>query len=147
MILQNHAARVRQSRRGAFTLMEMLVVVAIIVALAGVGGVFLIGQLNESKVSTAKMKARNISKAIDIFQVDNGEYPHQLDQLLQKHPVTMKGPYLQSVDDLLDPWGRPFNYDPTGQKNLAAGAVVPIPDVFCQVPTDGRIVGNFKDMK
>src|SRR5262245_24060970 len=147
MILKNHAAMCRPARRGAFTLMEMLVVVAIIVALAGIGGVFLIGQLNESKVSTAKMKARNIAKALEIYLVDNNEYPQSLEQLLQKHPTTGKGPYLTTVDDLLDPWGRQFNYDQTGQKNLAAGAVVPIPDVFCQVPNDTRIVGNFKDAR
>ncbi len=38
-------------RRAAFTLMEMLIVVAIIVILASMGGYYVIGQYNEAKVS------------------------------------------------------------------------------------------------
>src|ERR1700730_5107515 len=75
-------------RRMAFTLMEMLVVVAIIVVLAGVGGAYLIGQLNEAKVNTAKIKAQNISNAVDQFYVDNGQYPTQLTDLLVQNPET-----------------------------------------------------------
>ena len=36
-------------RRQAFTLMEMLIVVAIIVALAGIGGFFIMGQLRSAE--------------------------------------------------------------------------------------------------
>src|ERR1700704_6258140 len=97
----------RLSRRAAFTLMEMLVVVAIIVVLAGVGGTYLIGQLNESKVSTAKIKARNVSQACEMYLVDHSSYPQSLDVLIVKDQDG-KGPYLKGVDDLKDPWGNPF---------------------------------------
>jgi general secretion pathway protein G len=134
----------RRPRRAAFTLMEMLVVVAIIVVLAGVGGAYLIGQLNESKVNTAQIKARNISNAIEMFYVDNSMYPQTLDQLLVQDPTTKKGPYLKSIDDIMSPIdGRPFNYDPTGQIGLQKGNVVATPDVYITL-NDGRVIGNFK---
>src|ERR1700756_4286829 len=108
MILKTQTQPVASlSRRAAFTLMEMLVVVAIIVVLAGVGGTYLIGQLNESKVSTAKIKARNIASACGMYLVDNGVSPASLDLLLVKN-AEGKGPYLKGVDDLRDPWNNPF---------------------------------------
>jgi general secretion pathway protein G len=135
----------RQLRRAAFTLMEMLVVVAIIVVLAGVGGAYLIGQLNESKVSTAQVKAREVSNAIDMYFVDHSQYPPSLEALLQKD-ADGKGPYLKNTDALKDPWDRVFQYDPNGANNQRVGAVVVIPDVFCVTP-DGRTVGNWKEPK
>jgi len=137
--------RNRFLRRAAFTLMEMLVVVAIIVVLAGLGGYYLMGQLAESKVSAAGIQARNISQALETYRLDNGGYPGTLDELLQKNPVTGKGPYLERADALYDPWGQPFNYDPNGTINTNKGAVVVIADVYANVPDGtGRVAGNFK---
>ena len=130
-------------RRAAFTLMEMLVVVAIIVVLAGVGGAYLIGQLNNSKISAAQAQARVISGTIEMYMLDHsGSAPGDLSLLLQRDQDG-KGPYLKSPDALLDPYGRPFQYDPSGSRNAARGAVVQIPDVFCIAP-DGKEIGNFK---
>src|SRR5437879_7398526 len=127
MILKSQSKLVDSlPRRAAFTLMEMLVVVAIIVVLAGVGGAYLIGQLNESKVSSAMMQAEVLGKAARIYQTDHSVLPASLDVLLQKD-ADGKGPYLERADALLDPWGRPFQYDPSGTNNTRVGAVVPIP--------------------
>jgi type II secretion system protein G len=132
------------SRRAAFTLMEMLVVVAIIVVLAGVGGAYLIGQLNESKVNTAKIKAQNISNAIDQYYIDNSQYPTQLTDLLVQNPETKKGPYLKNQDDILSPINNQmYTYDPSGSIGLQRGRTVPSPDVYVTL-SDGRIIGNFK---
>ncbi len=51
-MLQRHA--INRQKRAAFTLMEMLVVVAIIVALAGIGGFFLLGALEDAKVDVRR---------------------------------------------------------------------------------------------
>lgn len=145
MILQNHAEADRLARRGAFTLMEMLVVVAIIVVLAGVGGAYLIGQLNEAKVNAAKIKAQTISDAIDRYFIDNSAYPNQLQDLLVQNPETKKGPYLKSQDDIMTGLapGQVFTYDQSGQIGMQKGRVVQSPDVYVSLP-DGRMVGNFK---
>lgn len=144
MILRNPYHH-RPLPRTGFTLLEILVVVAIILALAGLGGYYVIGQYNESKVSSAKIQAKTISSAVDTYFIDHGVYPPSLEVLLQKDEQG-KGPYLKSRDALLDPWDRPYQYDVNGTRNHQAGAVVPIPDVFTVTP-DGRQVGNWAEPK
>src|SRR5436190_24136681 len=91
----------RLLRRAAFTLMEMLVVVAIIVVLAGVGGAYLIGRLNDAKVDATRIRAREISQAIETFFIDNGQYPTQLTDLLVINPANGKGPYLKNQEYII----------------------------------------------
>ncbi len=139
----------RTARRSAFTLMEMIIVVAIILIVASLGGYYVMGQMDQAKVSQAKIKARNIGKAIDTYKIDNGEFPPNLEALLTKNPQTGTGPYLISAEEILDPWNREYQYDPSGQRNAGqAGAAqgIIIPDVFTTTP-DGRIVGNWSDNK
>jgi general secretion pathway protein G len=146
MTLKNRTEPVASSlRRAAFTLMEMLVVVAIIVVLAGIGGAYLMGQLVDAKVSAAKAQARVIAQQIEVYAVDhNGNAPPNLDVLLQKDQ-NGKGPYLKTVDALKDPYGNSYQYDPSGTRHarISAPGIV-IPDVFCIIPDgSGREVGNF----
>lgn len=139
MVLRKRATR--QTRRLAFTLMEMLVVVAIIVGLMGLGGYYYFGALNDSKISSARTQAENISKAVKAYQIDHGEFPASLEVLLTTSEIG-KGPYLERRDALLDPWGKPYQYDVSATRNIAAGAVVKIPDVYTRTP-DGAEVGNW----
>ena len=107
----------KSRRRAAFTLMEMLVVVAIIVALAGIGGFFLFGALRGSQQDVAGLQAKGaLTNACGSYATrHNGEFPDSLDQLLVKDAAG--GPYLESSDALLDPWGQKYQYDKTGQMN------------------------------
>ncbi|MCI0680651.1 MAG: type II secretion system protein GspG [Gemmataceae bacterium] len=145
MIVRMNRIDIVRRTRPAFTLMEMLIVVAIIVILASLGGYYVIGQYNEAKVSEAKVKARTISKAVDTYYIDHGEWPTDLTLLLQKSELG-KGPYLTNQNEIIDPWGKQYQYDQNGQKNIEYGSVIAIPDVFTTTP-DGRMVGNWSDTK
>lgn len=140
-----HKNRAVRRSRPAFTLMEMLIVVAIIVILASLGGYYVIGQYNEAKVSEAKVKARSIGKAIDTYYIDHGVYPNDLTALLQKSEIG-KGPYLVNQNEIIDPWGKQYQYDQSGQKNSQAGATITVPDVYTTTP-DNRMVGNWSDSR
>src|SRR5262245_33965489 len=106
-----------QRRRSAFTLMEMLVVVAIIVMLAGIGTYYYIGQTEQSRKDTAKMKIRELQTAVETYNVQHrGSWPESLEFLLQRDEAGL-GPYLKSQEALLDPWDRQFQYDPNGTRN------------------------------
>jgi general secretion pathway protein G len=108
----------RAVRRHAFTLMEMLVVVAIIVMLAGLGGYYYIKQLDQAKRSTAKSQVKTtLTSAVETYYIDhNSSYPPSLDMLLNADEQGM-GPYLKTRDALIDPWGHPYSYDPNGPNN------------------------------
>src|SRR5262249_45737509 len=67
----------RATRRRAFTLMEVLVVVAIIVVLAGVG-VAVFRYLDESKEKIALAGTKKLETAVTSYQMSNGQFPDSL---------------------------------------------------------------------
>ena len=123
----------RQSRR-AFTLMEMLVVVAIIVMLAGIGGYYYIKQLDSAKISTVKAQTKVLTEAAESYYVNHGSYPANLQALLQQ--TEQGGPYLKSADAIIDPWGRQYQYNQAGTRNGGTQ-----PDIWADTP-QGQ-VGNW----
>ena len=131
-----HTKATRHTPRRAFTLMEMLIVVAIIVILAGVGTFYILPQFNKAKEDTAKLRAYSVEKAITTYMTNGNGAPGSLDVLTQKDAAG-HGPYLEA-EGILDPWGNVYQFDPTGNK-FHNGAK---PSVWTNTP-DGRTVGNF----
>jgi general secretion pathway protein G len=134
MILHSQTRPERSERRSAFTLLEVLIVVAIIVILASIGGMYAFRAYEDAQINEAKIKAISISKAAEGFKLNNGNYPNELGELV--HPPSGR-PYL-AQDELLDPWGHPYQFDAGGSHNNGLKA-----DVFTTTPT-GQVVGNFK---
>jgi len=130
-----------RQRRAAFTLMEMLVVVAIIVALAGIGGFFLLGQLSDAKKDVALTQARGpLTSAVQAYYVKHGTWPESLRVLLQKDAIG--GPYLESMDALKDPWNNEYKYDINGTQNNMTK-----PDIWAEVPGTNERIGNWPVLK
>lgn len=97
-----------RKRRAAFTLMEVLVVVAILVVLAGIGiGVFY--YLDSSKENIARVQMRNIENALENYKILHGDYPPSLEVLTM--PEGSK-PAPLTDQQILDPWNRPYVLDP-----------------------------------
>jgi type II secretory pathway pseudopilin PulG len=115
--------------------------VAIIVALAGLGGYYFLGQANEARISTAKIQTKTLTQACETYSLNhNGQWPPSLVTLLGGDE---KGspPILKSKDALIDPWGNEYGYDPSGAENRAVGNIGQ-PDIWAVAP-DGRKIGNW----
>jgi general secretion pathway protein G len=126
-----------RNRRAAFTLMEMLVVVAIIVALAGIGGYYLLGALSGSQKDVAQAQTKGaLLSACKAYQIKNHAWPDSLQQLLQQD-AKGNGPYIEDPDALKDPWGQPYQYDKSGPMNRGLR-----PDIWAIAP-DGAKIGNW----
>ena len=104
----------RPAAHKGFTLLELLVVVAIIGLLAAFVGPRVFGHLGKSEVTTAKAQIEALVRALDAYRLDMGNYPDTAQglQALVVRPADAakwNGPYLQK-DVPLDPWGHPYLY-------------------------------------
>jgi general secretion pathway protein G len=121
--------------RPGFTLLEVLIVVAIIVVLAGASSVYYLRFLEDAKEGKAKNDAAALAQACQAFQLQQGRFPESLNELLT--PPGGGKPYIEP-GALNDPWGNPYQYDPDGPRNNNLK-----PDVFTTNPSSGAVVGNF----
>ena len=106
----------------AFTLVEILLVVVIIGALAAMIIPRLAGRGDQAKVKVAKTDIdANIATALKLYELDNGTFPTTQQGLaaLRVKPATnpiaqnWNGPYVEK--DPLDPWGRAYVYASPGE--------------------------------
>ena len=112
---------IRRSRSKGFTLLELLVVVAIIGLLAGFVAPRYFSQVGKSEVNTAKAQIDALEKALDQYRLDTGRYPTNemgLKALVDRPAAEPKwnGPYLKKAVPL-DPWGKAYLYKIPGQKS------------------------------
>jgi general secretion pathway protein G len=103
-----------------FTLMEMLVVLAIIGLLAAIVAPQVLKYLGTSRTQTTKVQVQNITAALELFRLDVGRYPDTregLKALVDPTPSapSWNGPYLQKATALKDPWGQDYLYRLPGQ--------------------------------
>ncbi len=112
-------SRVKASKfasRG-FTLIEIMVVIAILGIMAAIVVPKLVGHTDTAKVAAARQDIANIKQALILYKLDNQRYPtteQGLQALVVKPTV---GPaangyksdaYLEKVPK--DPWGNPYQY-------------------------------------
>lgn len=108
-----------------FTLIEILLVVVILGALAAMVVPRLSGRSDQAKVSVAKSDIEaNLATALKLYELDNGSFPttsQGLEALLEKPssspiPANWNGPYIEKRP--IDPWGNPYVYESPGSHRL-----------------------------
>lgn len=106
-----------EHREAGLTLVELIVVLAIIALVAALIVPNVIGRPDEARVTVARTDLRTISAALKMYRLDNGDYPtteQGLAALMQKPTAPplptnwAAGGYLEQVP--VDPWGRAYVY-------------------------------------
>jgi len=110
--MKRHA--MRRTASCGFTLLELLVVVAIIALLASYVGPRYFSQVGKSQRDAARAQLDAFAKALDTYRLDTGGYPSAdvgLRALVERPPGVSRwnGPYLQRAVPL-DPWDTPYLY-------------------------------------
>lgn len=131
----------RQIRRAqsAFTLLEILIVLAIIGLLVGLGVKNADKILGGSQASVASIFVNDTLKTSLVrYRIDMGDYPSTAEGLeaLATAPSARaerwKGPYIEAKGNKLplDPWGETYQYRYPGTQNKATGGY----DLFSKGP-------------
>ncbi|MBW8036606.1 MAG: type II secretion system protein GspG [Planctomycetes bacterium] len=115
-----------RQKRNAFTLVEILVVIAIIALIGSFALPTITKRLGFAKKKLVKSKMVLIEGALDQFMLDCGRYPTDeegLDALLVVPAEDLEekwtSPYLKK-SQLLDPWGNPYMYFAEGVVNIGS---------------------------
>ena len=109
--------RVRGRRRG-FTLMEILIVLAILVVIIALVVPNLLSQQKGAMLKAAKLQVSNVEDALKIYAAGHdADFPASLDALINKPAGDDRwsGPYLEKGKNPVDPWGNPIQYQYPGQ--------------------------------
>ncbi len=114
--------RVQRGLRRGFTLIEVMVVVAILAILAAVVVPRIMDEPAKARQAKVKQDIRAIESALDLYKLDNYRYPtteQGLEALVEKpgggpEPENYKeGGYLRQLPE--DPWGNPYKYQNPGE--------------------------------
>lgn len=112
----------RRRRQRGLTLVELMVVIAILGLITGLVAFNVFGALEQAKTQTARSDVGTLSGALGQYRLDMGELPSQNDGLeaLVSVPSGARraeryrpGGYIQRLPE--DPWGRPYLYDNPGE--------------------------------
>ena len=91
----------RAVHASGFTLVELMVVLAIIGVLTTIVAVNVFKSRDVANVRAAEMGLSNITTAIDFFQMEKGRFPASLEELKQEEFIS---------GSLQDPWGVEYQY-------------------------------------
>jgi len=126
--------------QAGFTLVELLVVLAILGMLAALVGPQVLNQLGGAKTKSAGIQIRDFEQALELYKLDVGKFPRSEEGLeaLVEAPAGARGwngPYLKKSQVPEDPWGNPYQY------RYAGGGAIEI----VSLGADGQPGGSGED--
>lgn len=114
----NTRSNPRFASRGqaGFSLIEILIVVALIALIAGMVANQVFGGQDRAKVKMAQSQIAALAGKVSSYENDTGSLPQRLEDLVSSSSNVKGwlGPYSKE-SELKDPWNQPFEYHQTGR--------------------------------
>jgi len=132
MMLAASSTRNRMTRRAAFTLLEVLVVVAILVILAGVASISIFRYMEDAKVGRAKADMNTLVKTYQTYYTQNQTWPSQ--------PAEVAPLLDQGINAFQSPWPGVTYQVTIQQQQQSDGTVIERPVAVCQPPGRPEII-------
>ena len=106
----------RGSYRRGFTLIEIMLVLVILAAVAGIAVFSLSGQQTAAFKRTAATQVNTLKTHLDLYKLNVGTYPQTLDALHEQPSDVDASKWSQVTKEPIkpDPWGRPLEYKVSG---------------------------------
>lgn len=98
-------------RQQGFTLMEIIIVVILIAAIAAFAATRIAGGSDRAKVNLARVQVQTLGEKVEQYRMDTGKVPTSLDDLVAV-PAGANGwlgPYARQAE-LQDPWRNPYRF-------------------------------------
>lgn len=108
---------IKRLSRSAFTLMEMMLVLAIIALLIAVGAVTLQNVDENAKFTTAQAQIGTINTAVLQYKTLNRRLPTNLEALVKPPANASVKRQLIKENGIIDPWGEKYQFRSPGKKN------------------------------
>jgi general secretion pathway protein G len=119
--IMNSFAKMKRTTRSprstveGFTLVELLVVLAIVGLIAALATPQVLRYLESAKIDTTRAQIRNYESSLELYYIDNGRYPSTeegLAALLSKpaSAANWNGPYIRNQTTFNDAWNTPYQY-------------------------------------
>ena len=113
--MRNPKRRPRTAR--GFTILEIVIVFILLAGIMAFVGPRIFEQMGRAKSSEAKVRMQHLVGQIEMYKLEVGRYPENLQALL-KAPAGAEGkwngPYVKEPD-LKDAWGNDYRYSAPGQ--------------------------------
>jgi len=105
----------RRAANDGFTLVELLVVLAIIGLIAAIATPQVLRYLETVKIDTTKAQIKSFENALELYYLDTGQYPSSEEGLaaLTTKPASARvwnGPYIKNAGSFQDAWSTPYQY-------------------------------------
>jgi len=101
----------KRSKQRGFTILEIVIVFILLAGIMAFVGPKIFEQMGRAKSSEAKIRIQSLAGQVEMYRLEVGEYPENLQALVKQPPGVDKwnGPYAKDAD-LKDAWGNDYRY-------------------------------------